>query len=87
MTSSRRPNGDPTATPAPEVETEPTTEVSESVVEVEAHGIDVSHYGMSVASVEDRIYLTDVIVRARLISSANNVLTFNALEYSTYINW
>ena len=74
-------NGDPTATPAPEVETEPTTEVSESVVEVEAHGIDVSHYGMSVASVEERIYLADVIVRARLISSANNVLTFNALEY------
>ena len=39
------------------------------------------HFGAAVASLEERIYLADVIVRATLLSAANDVLTFNAAEY------
>ena len=39
------------------------------------------HFGAAVASLEERIYLSDVIVRANLVSAASDVLTFSAVEY------
>ena len=39
------------------------------------------HFGAAVASIEERIYLSDVIVRANLVSAASDVLTFSAVEY------
>ena len=39
------------------------------------------HFGLAVASLEERIFLSDVIVRATLMSAANDELTFNAMEY------
>ena len=54
----------------------------ENVVEVEFSLVAYDEYfGAAVASVEERIYLADVIVRARLVSSVDNLLTFTAMEY------
>lgn len=39
------------------------------------------HFGLSVASLEERIFLSDVIVRATLVSAAKDLLTFTAVEY------
>ena len=39
------------------------------------------HVGAAVSSLNERIYTADVIVRATLISTGDNLLTFNALEY------
>lgn len=48
----------------------------------ETHGvISDSHFGAAVASIEERIYLSDVIVRATLTSTANGRLSFTAQEY------
>ena len=47
------------------------------------HGLvrDRSHEGKATASIEERVYLSDVVVRARLQSAGYNVLTFNAVSY------
>ena len=47
------------------------------------HGLqpEAGHEGAAVASLEERIYLSEVIVRARLRSAANNVATFRTIEY------
>ena len=82
--------GDPTATAAPEVETGPTAQVveqpvtepeQEEEVGIERTGIYDRHYGAAVASIEERIFLSDAIVRATLVSAANDILTFTAVEY------
>ncbi len=39
------------------------------------------HLGASVASLEERVYSADIIVRARLTSSTSSTLNFQALEY------
>ncbi len=38
-------------------------------------------YGAAVASLEERAFLSDVIVRASLVSTGDGTLTFNAIEY------
>ena len=68
--------------PEPQVEVEP-TQVPETEQElvVEASAEYSAHLGASVASLEERAYLADVIVRATLVSADNDVLTFTAVEY------
>ena len=39
------------------------------------------HIGAAPPSLEERIYLSDVVVRARLQSASSTVLTFSAIEY------
>ena len=39
------------------------------------------HYGRATASLEERVYLADVVVKARLVSAASDVLTFTSIEY------
>ena len=55
--------------------------VDETEVETEAHGIFDDHVGAAVASVEERIFHSDVIVRASLTASTHGALTFRAIEY------
>ena len=49
----------------------------------EARGIEMNraHVGAATASIEERIWLADVVVRANLQSSAAGLLTFGAVEY------
>ena len=77
--------GDPTApspTPAPAAATAyvavPTATPHQPV---DYSTIDRDHYGKATASLEERVYLADVVVRARLVSAASDVLTFTAIEY------
>ena len=56
------------------------TDTTENV-DIAMSAIDTSHYGAAIASIEERVYLADVIVRATLVSSANDLLSFNAVEY------
>ncbi len=49
--------------------------------EVHASGENRSHYGAATASIEERIWLSDVVVRANLQSAAAGSLTFRAVEY------
>ncbi len=39
------------------------------------------HYGTATASIEERIYASDIVVRAMLTSAGNDVLNFRAIEY------
>ncbi len=41
----------------------------------------VDHWGKSTASIEERTYLADVVVKARLTSAADDVLRFHSIEY------
>ena len=43
--------------------------------------IDTRPFGAATASVSERIYVSDVIVVARMVSDSNGVLTFRAIEY------
>ena len=43
--------------------------------------IDRSHWGKATASIEERIFLSDVVVKARLASAENATLRFNAIQY------
>ena len=43
--------------------------------------IFTDHWGAATASVEERTYLADVVVRARLASAGDNVLRFRAVTY------
>ncbi len=72
----------PTATAKPPNPESPTPEpIAEVRVEVEASGIYDDYFGAATASVEERIYLADVIVRATLVSEANGLLNFRTVEY------
>ena len=76
----------PVEVPATDTELQGTAGADEpdrlgSVAGADVSGIYDYHYGAAVASVEERIYLADVIVRATLASAANGVLTFTAVEY------
>ena len=63
----------PAPTPTPSPEPEPTL--------VHAMFEDTSYYGTATASVNERIYASDVVVRATLVTATKDVLTFNAIEY------
>ena len=43
--------------------------------------VDRSHLGKATASVEERIFLSDVVVKARLASAGDGTLRFNAIQY------
>ena len=43
--------------------------------------VDATHFGAAVSSLEERIYQADVVVKARLLSTSTDVLTFTANTY------
>ena len=43
--------------------------------------VDHRHEGLSVASVEERVYKADVVVQARLLSATDDTLRFRAVRY------
>ena len=49
--------------------------------EARASGVNRDYVGAATASIEERIWLSDVVVRAHLQSSAAGLLTFRAVEY------
>ena len=53
----------------------------EAVVVVSRSRIYRDFFGAAVASVEERIFLADVIARAKLVSASDGVLRFRAVEY------
>ena len=63
------------AAPSPAATATPTPEPV-----IQAHG-PPAHYGAATPSVSERIFKSDVIVRASLRSAANDELRFNAIEY------
>ena len=69
------PEPTPTVAPTPE----PTAQV-QKVEEEAIHRYD-DYYGAAVASLEERIFLSDVIVRATLLSASGGTLRFRAIEY------
>ena len=44
-------------------------------------GYNISHRGKATASIEERTYLSDVVVKSRLVSVGNDVLNFTAIQY------
>ena len=42
---------------------------------------DERHFGKAVASIEERLFLADVVVRARFASASNGTISFRAVEY------
>ena len=46
-----------------------------------ASWVYTGQHGKATASLEERVYLADVVVRARLVSAADDVLTFRAITY------
>ena len=50
-------------------------------VEVSYSGIDESWKGKATASLEERIFVSDVVVRARLATSTSGALTFASVQY------
>lgn len=42
---------------------------------------DVSHEGKATVPIEARAYMADVVVKARLVSASDDVLTFNSVQY------
>ena len=61
----------PTTTPSPEI----------LYTIVDTIGTKTDHHGAAVATLEERVYLSDVVVKARFVSAESGVLRFNALEY------
>ena len=56
--------------------------VDDFLEEMEAAGRRGPTYsGLAVASLEERIYSSDIVVRAELVSAVGDVLTFNSIEY------
>ncbi len=49
--------------------------------EARASGVNRDYVGAATASIEERIWLSDVVVRANLQSAAAGLLTFRAVEY------
>ena len=60
---------------------DPATETATSVGIPLGWTVDQSYFGAAVASLAERIYASDVVVRATLFSAADGQITFNALEY------
>ena len=71
----------PTATAEPPRPTATPEATATPEVEVEAHGIYEPHAGAAVASIEERIFFSDVVVRAAFVSAGNGTLSFRAVEY------
>ena len=73
----------PTAAPVPStataIEAAPATATPQRQVALSEVSRD--HYGKATASLEERVYLADVVVKARFVSAANDVLTFTSIEY------
>ena len=67
----------PTATPAPIVTPVPTP----TPRPLGSTKIDRRHWGKATASLEERIFLSDVVVKARLTSAGSGTLDFRAIEY------
>ena len=70
----------PTPTPKPA----PTVVVGTSAHPPTVMGvvaIPTDHMGKATASIEERVYLSDVVVRARFVSAASTTLTFRATDY------
>ena len=58
------------------------TPLPEGVVAItDVTTIPNEHYGAATATLEERVYLADVVVKASFVSAASGVLRFNALEY------
>ena len=58
------------------------TPLPEGVVAItDVTTIPNEHYGAAAATLEERVYLADVVVKASFVSAASGVLRFNALEY------
>ena len=62
----------PVATPTP---------LPEYGYQLFSSGYNISHRGKATASVEERTYLSDVVVKARLVSAGSDVLNFTAIQY------
>ena len=71
----------PVTTPTPTVMPAPTPESLADLPPDHGMMIDTSEYGAATAGVGERIYASDVVVVARLVSSTDGVLTFRAIEY------
>ena len=83
-TSSATPDmeGVATATTAPATpDMEPVAPEPTPVYSITSASLPPAHHGAATPSVEDRIYDSDVIVRASLQSSGNGSLRFRAIEY------
>ena len=89
---SQGPSPEPASTPAPAAPTAlastPTPSTAPTPVpnrtSTDAGSIVVrktDHFGKAVASIEERIYLSDVVVKARLVSAGEDVLNFRSIEY------
>ena len=81
------PSPAPESTPAPAASTAPGPAPTSTPVpdrtSSDAGSIEVQtdDYGKAVASIEERIYLADVVVKARLVSAGEDVLNFRSIEY------
>ncbi len=71
------PDSVPTNAPSPAGTTIPTP----SIVVNHILSLDTSHYGAAVASLAERVYAADVVVRATLASTGDGEIIFNAVEY------
>ena len=73
----------PSETPVPtEERSEPTAMPPEPTATVVGFSyIATNHWGKATASIEERTYQSDVVVKARLVSAANSVLTFRSITY------
>ena len=71
----------PPTVPTAKMDATPT--IQPIVVTPEQHVmlLETRHEGKAVASVEERIFLSDVVVKARFVSAGNNVLNFRAVQY------
>ena len=67
---------DQNPTPAPTAAPEPTP--TPYVINAK---IPTGHYGKAVASVEERVFLSDAVVKARFVSAGSDLLRFHAVEY------
>ena len=56
-------------------------EASADQIAVLASGVYVAFHGAATASIEERIFLSDIVVRADLITVADGALGFRAVEY------
>ncbi len=62
----------------PSVEAEPTVEGPPGT---HVYVVNTPYNGVATASLEERIYMADVVVKARLQSARNDVLSFRAIAY------
>ena len=72
-------SSDPTATPQAELTTERETPAPAPVAS--AFAVYGPHGGTAVASLEERIYASDVVVLAQFLSASGDRLRFQAVEY------